>query len=199
MEKENLIMQKLDYLSKIKNFVWILLTVLPIRIVQDSFHVICRTCQNLKSRTINKLKNYFPFLSSSRIKEYVISKLYPVSHKEKSEFKLYLNVQQRAIPLNIVLRPHVRLFLRQVSKWYDVVIFTAAVESYANAVCNKLESMSGIEFQKRYFRQHWFGEVYFLNNVYRTKNQKQTHHRKFVNLLFFIFKNLSQSGTQLTH
>lgn len=161
MEKENLIMQKLYYLSKIKNFVWILLTVLPIRIVQDSFHVICRTCQSLKSRTINKLKNYFPF-SSSRIKEYVISKLYPVSHKEKSEFKLYLNVQQRAIPLNIVLRPHVRLFLRQVSKWYDVVIFTAAVESYANAVCNKLESMSGIEFQKRYFRQHWFGELYFF-------------------------------------
>lgn len=79
---------------------------------------------------------------------------YPTGRQDKTEFKLYLNVQQRTIQLNIKMRPHVSLFLKQVSKWYDVVIFTAAIESYANAVCDKLELHSGTTFSKRYFRQH---------------------------------------------
>jgi len=48
-------------------------------------------------------------------------------------------------------RPHVDQFLETVSQWFEVVIFTASLSVYANAVIDKLDPKGLIN--RRYFRQ----------------------------------------------
>lgn len=58
-------------------------------------------------------------------------------------------------------RPHVDFFLDCVSKWYDLVIFTASMEIYGCAVADKLDAGRNI-LNRRYYRQHCtpdFGEI----------------------------------------
>lgn len=50
-------------------------------------------------------------------------------------------------------RPHCDEFLRKVSKWYKVVIFTASVQEYADPVIDWLEQERKY-FAGRYYRQH---------------------------------------------
>ncbi|KAJ5185921.1 NLI interacting factor [Penicillium cf. griseofulvum] len=50
-------------------------------------------------------------------------------------------------------RPHCDEFLRKVSKWYKLVIFTASVQEYADPVIDWLESERKY-FQGRLYRQH---------------------------------------------
>lgn len=50
-------------------------------------------------------------------------------------------------------RPYCDLFLKQVSKWYNLVIFTASVKEYADPVIDYLESERSY-FQNRYYRDH---------------------------------------------
>ncbi|ORY63009.1 NLI interacting factor-like phosphatase-domain-containing protein [Pseudomassariella vexata] len=50
-------------------------------------------------------------------------------------------------------RPHCDEFLRKISKWYNLVIFTASVQEYADPVIDWLESERKF-FTGRYYRQH---------------------------------------------
>ena len=50
-------------------------------------------------------------------------------------------------------RPHCDDFLRRVSKWYNLVVFTASVQEYADPVIDWLEQEKKY-FSKRYYRQH---------------------------------------------
>jgi len=50
-------------------------------------------------------------------------------------------------------RPHCDEFLRRVSKWYNLVIFTASVQEYADPVIDWLEADRKY-FSARYYRQH---------------------------------------------
>lgn len=50
-------------------------------------------------------------------------------------------------------RPHCDDFLRRVSKWYNLVVFTASVQEYADPVIDFLESERKY-FSGRYYRQH---------------------------------------------
>lgn len=50
-------------------------------------------------------------------------------------------------------RPYCDLFLKQVSKWFNLVIFTASVKEYADPVIDWLESERKF-FTKRYYRNH---------------------------------------------
>lgn len=50
-------------------------------------------------------------------------------------------------------RPHCDDFLRKVSKWYRLVVFTASVQEYADPVIDWLESERSF-FAARYYRQH---------------------------------------------
>ncbi|KAI8800133.1 NLI interacting factor [Cladochytrium replicatum] len=49
-------------------------------------------------------------------------------------------------------RPHVDYFLRKVSEWYRVVIFTASMPEYADPVIDWLDTNRTL-ISKRYFRQ----------------------------------------------
>jgi len=48
-------------------------------------------------------------------------------------------------------RPHVDLFLETVSQWFELVIFTASISEYANAVIDQLDPKRRIN--RRYYRQ----------------------------------------------
>ncbi|KAL1623671.1 Nuclear envelope morphology protein 1 [Neofusicoccum ribis] len=50
-------------------------------------------------------------------------------------------------------RPHCDDFLRKVSKWYNLIIFTASVQEYADPVIDWLE-LERKYFAGRYYRQH---------------------------------------------
>ncbi|KAH8394851.1 hypothetical protein KR222_008059, partial [Zaprionus bogoriensis] len=57
------------------------------------------------------------------------------------------------IEFHVFKRPYVDEFLDFVSKWYDLVIYTASMEPYASSVVDKLDAGRGI-LQRRYYRQH---------------------------------------------
>lgn len=44
-------------------------------------------------------------------------------------------------------------FIFQVSKWYELVVFTASMEIYGAAVADRLDAGRGI-LQRRFYRQH---------------------------------------------
>ncbi|KAL8711297.1 MAG: hypothetical protein Q9220_004194 [cf. Caloplaca sp. 1 TL-2023] len=50
-------------------------------------------------------------------------------------------------------RPHCDEFLRKVCKWYELVVFTASVQEYADPVIDWLEQERQY-FTRRYYRQH---------------------------------------------
>lgn len=50
-------------------------------------------------------------------------------------------------------RPHCEYFLRKVCKWYNLVLFTASVQEYADPVIDWLEQERKY-FSARYYRQH---------------------------------------------
>ena len=53
---------------------------------------------------------------------------------------------------HFLIRPGAREFLQRMSKWYEVVIFTAAMQDYADWVLDQLDTGKWIEY--RLYRQH---------------------------------------------
>lgn len=60
---------------------------------------------------------------------------------------------QHAILYYVHKRPFCDEFLRKVSKWYNLVVFTASVQEYADPVIDWLEQERKV-FRARYYRQH---------------------------------------------
>ncbi|KAL7266136.1 Nuclear envelope morphology protein 1 [Rhizina undulata] len=61
--------------------------------------------------------------------------------------------RQHAILYYVHKRPHCDEFLRKVCKWYNLIIFTASVQEYADPVIDWLEQDRKY-FKGRYYRQH---------------------------------------------
>ncbi|EDW46975.1 CTD nuclear envelope phosphatase 1 [Drosophila sechellia] len=57
------------------------------------------------------------------------------------------------IVFRVFKRPHVDEFLDFVSKWYDLVIYTASLEAYAAQVVDQLDAGRGL-ITRRFYRQH---------------------------------------------
>lgn len=66
------------------------------------------------------------------------------------------------IQFHVFKRPHVDEFLDYVSKWYNLVIFTASMEAYASIVVDRLDNRRGI-FRRRFYRQHCFQAPFVLS------------------------------------
>ncbi|KAK9472512.1 NLI interacting factor [Dipodascopsis tothii] len=61
--------------------------------------------------------------------------------------------RQHAILYYVHKRPYCDEFLKKVSRWYNLVIFTASVQEYADPVIDWLEQDRKY-FSARYYRQH---------------------------------------------
>jgi CTD small phosphatase-like protein 2 len=60
-----------------------------------------------------------------------------------------------------LIRPYAQYFLKQVAKYYEVVIFTAALQDYADYILDRMDTTHAITY--RLYRQH----TDFSNNVYQ--------------------------------
>lgn len=88
------------------------------------------------------------------------------------DFILRVTIDRNPVKFYVHKRPHVDYFLDvvsifflkkfysllisfffQVSNWYDLVVFTASMEIYGQAVADKLDNNRGI-LRRRFFRQH---------------------------------------------
>lgn len=69
-----------------------------------------------------------------------------------ADFTLNVVIDNHPVSFFVHKRPHVDFFLETVSKWFDLVVFTASMEVYGKAVCDKLDEKK-IIFKKRYYRQ----------------------------------------------
>merc|ERR1712037_22851 len=76
----------------------------------------------------------------------------PARSTKTSDFTLNVVIDSHPVSFYVYKRPHVDYFLQTVSQWYDLVVFTASMEVYGSAVCDKLDPHKSI-IRKRYYRQ----------------------------------------------
>lgn len=57
--------------------------------------------------------------------------------------------------LFINIRPHVMEVLKMLKKWYKIVVFTASLSTYANAILDYLDPNNEV-FEGRYYRNHCY-------------------------------------------
>jgi len=69
------------------------------------------------------------------------------------DFILKVTIERHPVRFFVHKRPHVDYFLDVVSKWYELVVFTASMEIYGAGVADKLDNGRKI-LQRRYYRQH---------------------------------------------
>ncbi|KAH8361173.1 hypothetical protein KR200_003753, partial [Drosophila serrata] len=72
--------------------------------------------------------------------------------------------RDKLVPIRVFKRPHVDTFLNLVTNWYDVVIFTASLEDYANQVLDVLDAGRGI-LNRRYYRQHCRADKFLTKDL----------------------------------
>lgn len=60
-----------------------------------------------------------------------------------------------------LIRPYAQYFLKQVAKYYEVVVFTAALQDYADYILDRMDTTRTVKY--RLYRQH----TDFSNNVYQ--------------------------------
>lgn len=69
------------------------------------------------------------------------------------DFILKVTIDKHPVRFFVHKRPHVDFFLKVVSQWFELVVFTASMEIYGQAVADKLDCDQGI-LNRRYYRQH---------------------------------------------
>lgn len=66
--------------------------------------------------------------------------------------KAHFHVSLRGFDdLGVLKRPHLDTFLRKVSEWYNICIFTAALQEYADPIIDRIDPHS--LFSRRFYRQ----------------------------------------------
>ncbi|KAI3639878.1 hypothetical protein MIR68_002192 [Amoeboaphelidium protococcarum] len=81
--------------------------------------------------------------------EYAVSTMSP-------ELTIEITVNNHPILYQVYFRPHVIYFLQRLHQWYDLCIFTASVQQYADAVIDHIERVSGVKFLRhlqRFYRE----------------------------------------------
>ncbi|KAK5580393.1 hypothetical protein RB653_000410 [Dictyostelium firmibasis] len=113
--------------------------------------------QNNNIKTTHHInQNNFLTLPASTTKKTLIldldetlvhSTLKPVSHHH---ITVKVLIEDMDCTFYVIKRPHVDYFLEKVSQWYDIVIFTASMQQYADPLLDQLDIHK--VFKKRLFR-----------------------------------------------
>jgi len=87
--------------------------------------------------------------------------------KEVSKYDMCIHVALNGVSCTfyVIKRPNVEKFLQEVSKWYEVVVFTASLKDYADPVVDQLDPKGVVK--KRYFRDSCKlnKEGYYVKNL----------------------------------
>ena len=78
----------------------------------------------------------------------------PFSTKIVPSLRIEVEIQGHPVLYYVYVRPHVGHFIRQVNEWFDLAIYTASVQEYADPIIDYLERLTGIKFRshQRFFR-----------------------------------------------
>lgn len=68
------------------------------------------------------------------------------------DMSLCVHLDQLPVRFYVKKRPHLDLFLRNVSLWFDIVVFTASLAAYADPLLDRIDTLHVIS--KRYYREH---------------------------------------------
>jgi CTD nuclear envelope phosphatase 1 len=74
------------------------------------------------------------------------------------DFELEVIIEKQLVKFHVFKRPYVDKFLEIVSQWYDVVVFTAGIDTYGEMITNRLDNNRGI-FKRKFFRRHCTPEL----------------------------------------
>ncbi|XP_050432892.1 CTD nuclear envelope phosphatase 1 [Adelges cooleyi] len=83
---------------------------------------------------------------------------HPSKPEMPPDFILKVTIERHPVRFYVHKRPHVDFFLDVVSKWYELVVFTASMQIYGAAVADKLDNRRGI-LKRRFYRQHCTPEM----------------------------------------
>ena len=116
---------------------------------------------NYNTPVLNKNKSS-PYLSINRSQKFkkktlildldetlVHSGFNPFTRKSDITLTIYLDGREHVI--NVLKRPHVDEFLREISEYYEIIVFTASISEYASPLLDKLDKNN--YFSGRLFRQ----------------------------------------------
>ena len=82
--------------------------------------------------------------------------------------------------LAVFIRPGMREFLEEAAKYFELIIYTAAKQQYADAIIDGLEVETKY-FSKRLYRQHCTKYVYFDGQCLFVKQLTAVGDRKLAN------------------
>jgi len=86
-------------------------------------------------------------------------------HQGRHDLSIRISVNGAPSTFFIKKRPHVDFFLETVSQWFELVVFTASLSTYANAVIDQLDPSRRIK--QRYFRHNCIntGGGYYVKDL----------------------------------
>ena len=128
---------------------------------------------NLNSLKLNKKYISSPLLNMNKSKNIIKKKTLILDldetlvhsgfnqFKRKSDIILNINVDGKNHTIYVLKRPFVDHFLKEVSKYFEIIIFTASIQQYASALLDKLDKEK-LLFNGRLYRQNCI----FSNGLY---------------------------------
>ncbi len=126
---------------------------------------------NQENMKINKTFSYIIKKNINNHNKYIsiVVPYLPEEIENKKKFTLVLDLDETLISFKfdeqrrgmLKMRPGLYNFLEKVGKKYEIVIFTAGTQEYADPILDRIEK-NGKIFAKRLYRQH----AIFMNNIY---------------------------------
>jgi CTD small phosphatase-like protein 2 len=116
----------------------------------------------------------------------------PPINSLKYEYTLVLDLDETLVhymeegdEAYVQVRPYAELFINELSKFFEVVIFTAATEEYADIVLNELDKYNSISY--KLYRNHTIPK----NNVYIKDLNKLGRDLKKTIIIDNVFENFN--------
>ncbi|KAM9915945.1 hypothetical protein OXX80_013781, partial [Metschnikowia pulcherrima] len=102
-----------------------------------------------------------------------------------ADFVIPVEIEDQVHHVYVIKRPGVDEFLRQVGKWYEVVVFTASVAKYGDPLLNKLDIHRAVH--QRLFRDSCYtyqGNFIQKLAAARAAPTRPDHHRQLARVVY---------------
>ena len=87
----------------------------------------------------------------------------------QSDISLQINIDGRAHTINILKRPYVDEFLKEISNYYEIYVFTASMEEYASPVIDLIDKNNIV--RGKFFRQDCiFNNGLYIKDLFKVTN-----------------------------
>ena len=87
----------------------------------------------------------------------------------QSDISLQINIDGRAHTINILKRPYVDEFLKEISNYYEIYVFTASMEEYASPVIDLIDKNNLV--RGKFFRQDCiFNSGLYIKDLFKVTN-----------------------------